>query len=86
MNEKIIRRAKLWYCEGTSDKVYVAEVVQTHRGYEVRGHWGRRGRSLQSQTKGVYLSEWQAVSYYVSLVHEKTSKGYEVTERTGAAC
>jgi len=81
--ETLIRQTKLWFCEGSSDKVYVAQVVQRGDGYyEVRGNWGRRGKSLQSQTKGRYATEWQATHAYQSLVASKQEKGYAVTDRT----
>ena len=81
--ETLIRQTKLWFYEGTSDKVYVAQVIQTGDGYyEVRGNWGRRGKTMQSQTKGRFATEWQATKAYMTLVASKERKGYSVTDRT----
>lgn len=81
--ETLIRQTKLWFNEGTSDKVYVAQVIQTSDGYyEVRGNWGRRGKTMQSQTKGRFATEWQATKAYMTLVDSKIQKGYAVTART----
>lgn len=81
--ETLIRQTKLWFCEGSSDKVYIAQVFQ--RGddyYEVRGSWGRRGKTMQSQVKSQHATEWQATHAYQSLVASKQDKGYTVTART----
>lgn len=81
--ETIIRKTRLWFCEGTSDKVYVAYVIQTVDGnHEVRASWGRRGKTMQTQTKGRFATEWQAIKAYMVLVDSKIQKGYDVTERT----
>ena len=84
--ETLIRKTRLWFCEGSSDKVYIAEVVQRGDGYyEVRGHWGRRGKTMQSQVKSVHVTEWQATAAYQGLVSQKVEKGYRVTDRTAFA-
>lgn len=81
--ETLIRQTKLWFHEGTSDKVYVAQVIQRGDGYyEVRGNWGRRGKTMQTQTKGTFATEWQATKAYMGLVDSKMRKGYEITART----
>ena len=81
--ETIIRKTRLWFNEGTSDKVYVARVIQTEDGYyEVRASWGRRGKTMRDQTKGRFSTEWQAIKAYFILVDSKRVKGYTVTERT----
>lgn len=78
MNE-IIRIARLWYCAGTSDKVYVAQLYKTSGGnFMLRAEWGRRGKSMQSQVKGLFHGEWDARRAYHSLVASKTNKGYSV--------
>lgn len=80
--DTLIREHRLWFCEGSSDKVYIAQIVQTGDCYEVRGHWGRRGKTLQSQIKGRYTSDWQAHQAYLDLVASKQAKGYTTTART----
>lgn len=76
-----IRQTRLWFKEGTSDKVYVAQVIKTDGYYEVRGQWGRRGRTMQEQVKGRYVTEWAAVAAYNALVAEKCDKGYRITDK-----
>jgi predicted DNA-binding WGR domain protein len=51
----------------------------------LRAEWGRRGKSMQSQIKGVFASslgtgEWDAKRAFHSLVGEKTQKGYRIVE------
>jgi predicted DNA-binding WGR domain protein len=81
----IVNETRLWFYGGGSDKVYIAQIVSINGTYEVRGQWGRRGKTLQSQTKGVYHSHWSAMIAYKDLVASKTGKGYEVTGHTVAA-
>ena len=73
----LIRKTVLWFCEGTSDKVYIASVMENNGVYEVVGEWGRRGKTLQSQIKGRYTTDWQAHNAYLNLVDSKRVKGYE---------
>ena len=73
----LIRKTVLWFCEGTSDKVYIASVMENNGVYEVVGEWGRRGKTLQSQIKGRYTTDWQAHQAYLDLVASKRVKGYE---------
>jgi hypothetical protein len=42
--------------------------------------WGRRGKSMQSQVKGVFEGEWEAKRAFHGLVGEKTQKGYQIVE------
>lgn len=72
----------LHYIGGTSDKVYRAEVTMKDGTYTLTGHWGRRGKSLQSQVKGTYQFHWDAVREMHNLVSSKTRKGYRVTQTT----
>lgn len=72
----------LHYQYGTSDKVYRAEVNMKDGTYTLIGHWGRRGKSLQSQVKGTYRFHWDAIREMHNLASSKQSKGYHVTQRT----
>jgi len=82
----IILKTRLWFCSGTSDKVYIVELIKTVSGnFMLRAEWGRRGKSMQSQVKGVYASslgsgEWEAKRAFHGLVGEKTQKGYQIVE------
>jgi len=72
----------LHYKAGTSDKVYTAEVTMHNGTYTLTGHWGRRGKNMQSQVKGNYNFHWDAIREMHSLAASKQAKGYRVTERT----
>lgn len=82
----VILQTRLWFCQGTSDKVYLVRLIKTIGGnFMLRAEWGRRGKSMQSQVKGVFASslgqgEWDARRAFHKLVAEKTNKGYSVTE------
>lgn len=78
----IVAMTSLWFYAGSSDKVYIAEVIREGDHYSVRGKWGRRGRTMQSQIKGNYSSETEAMIAWRSLVGSKTSKGYQITGMT----
>lgn len=83
--DTLIRQTKLWFCEGTSDKVYIVSVYENNGVYMVVAQWGRRGKTLQSQIKGRFTSDWQAHNAYLNLVSQKQDKGYTVTNRTAFA-
>lgn len=77
----IVARQLLWFCYGTSDKVYRAEVTDNGNGtFTLAAHWGRRGKTMQSQEKGTFSSHWQAMTAFRNLVGSKTSKGYREVE------
>ena len=77
-----MKTISLFYRDGTSDKVYRAEIVgEFAGGYMVNFHFGRRGAKLAEGTKtrlAVPLAE--AESIFAKLVAEKRGKGY--TEET----
>ena len=79
---QVILKTNLWYIGGTSDKVYQVTLARNDEGnYVLTAQWGRRGNSLQSQTKGVYENQWRATRDFRYLVASKTQKGYMVTEK-----
>lgn len=79
----IVAETNLWYYEGSSDKVYRATVTREGEDrYKVTGKWGRRGKTMQSQIKGTFSNERDAMIAYRGLVAEKTNKGYQITGRT----
>jgi bifunctional non-homologous end joining protein LigD len=74
MNESI----QLAFKEGSSDKVYHAELKAEGDGYVVNFAYGRRGNTLATGTKTaapVLFDVAQAI--YVKLIKSKTAKGYK---------
>jgi bifunctional non-homologous end joining protein LigD len=72
-----LAKTSLYYCEGSSDKEYHAEIVEVAGGNVVNFRYGRRGGALTVGTKTaapVEVAEAQKI--YDKLVKEKTSKGY----------
>ena len=80
---KVVKQIELFFQEGSSDKVYNAQIVEEYAGsYTVKVAWGRRGGGLQEGSKAVKVSLAVAEKKFESLVREKRNKGYE--EKTGA--
>jgi predicted DNA-binding WGR domain protein len=79
-----ILKTSLWFFAGTSDKVYIATLTLTNGVYTLTAQWGRRGKTLQSQTKGTYTSDWDARREFHNLVGSKARKGYQVTDEVVA--
>ena len=81
MSEQQLPSAKLFFKEGSSDKVYEAVVEAVEGGYLVNFAFGRRGAKLQTGTKTttpVDLKE--ATLIFEKLIKEKTNKGYTPDE------
>jgi bifunctional non-homologous end joining protein LigD len=75
----IARHTELFFQEGSSDKVYQAEIVDDRDGtFSVVVRWGRRGQSLNSGKKAQGVTRAAADKVFDKLVREKTSKGYEI--------
>jgi len=73
-----IDSASLHFCEGASDKVYLAAIEPRGDGYAVTFAYGRRGSALTTGTKNhtpVPLD--QARGIFGSLVRSKLAKGYQ---------
>jgi len=69
---------KLFFQEGSSDKVYFARIVPSGAGtFDVVVQWGRRGSALQQGKKALKVSLEKAEATLQRLVREKLSKGYE---------
>lgn len=71
------RTIELFFQEGSSDKIYRAEIVEEGGFYTVKVAWGRRGSKLNEGNKAVGVSAEAAVKKFESLVREKRAKGYE---------
>lgn len=78
---KPIRQVRLFFQEGSSDKVYEASIVEDGGAYTVRVAWGRRGAKLNEGAKAVKVDLASATRKFDALVKEKCGKGYqEITE------
>jgi bifunctional non-homologous end joining protein LigD len=78
-----IRFADLYYSDpsSNSDKEYHIQLHQITNGYDVTCQWGRRGSTLQSQTKISGVDIGKAEKVFEKVVNEKVGKGY--TEGSG---
>jgi len=71
----------LYYREGSSNKVYRAELKQKGAGWVVHFAYGRRGSTMSTGTKTSAPTEFEkAKKIYDKLVAEKTGKGYTAGE------
>jgi len=78
---KPLRSIRLFFQEGTSDKVYEATILEDEGKFTVRVAWGRRGAKLNEGAKAVRVSMDAATRTFDALVREKRSKGYqEITD------
>lgn len=79
MAAHVVQSVKLFFQEGTSDKVYHATMIDDGAGaFTVEVEWGRRGSTLNRGRKAVKVPRAAAQKMFDKLVREKTSKGYEV--------
>lgn len=72
-----IASTSLYFCQGSSDKEYHAEILATPTGHVVNFRYGQRGSTLTAGTKTtqpVTLDNAQVI--YEKLVREKQAKGY----------
>ncbi|MER2559330.1 MAG: WGR domain-containing protein [Myxococcaceae bacterium] len=73
-----LKALKLFFQEGSSDKVYYARIVPAGAsGYDVVVEWGRRGSTLQQGKKALKVSLEKAEATLERLKREKMNKGYE---------
>lgn len=75
--DNVVASVRLFFQEGSSDKVYEAQIVPDGDGYTVKVAWGRRGTRLSEGSKAVKVSLAAATKKFESLVREKRGKGYE---------
>ena len=81
IDSKIVESASLYFKEGSSDKVYNANLEKAGDKYVVNFAYGRRGSALKSGSKTtnpVFFDEAKVV--FDKLVREKTSKGYKYVD------
>ena len=76
---KKIRETELRYREGSSDKVYIANIHQREGGgYSVICYYGRRGSTLKETNKGTFYDILLAEHEFNNVVDSKKAKGYTV--------
>jgi bifunctional non-homologous end joining protein LigD len=74
---KTLAKTSLYYCEGTSDKEYHAEIVEVEGGNIVNFRYGRRGGTLTVGTKTSEPVDFaEAKKIYDQLMKQKAAKGY----------
>lgn len=74
---KAIVQKSLFYKEGSSDKVYHAQLVEKDGGeFAVNFQYGRRGSTLTTGTKIETADKAKAEKEFDKLIKSKTSKGY----------
>ena len=78
-------RIDLHYQQGSSDKVYHLQLENVEEHWSVNAQWGRRGSSLQSDTKARGVPYDEAKRIFDRILREKTGKGYRVAEINGDA-
>ncbi|MEM1294448.1 MAG: WGR domain-containing protein [Verrucomicrobiota bacterium] len=76
---RLIQQARLFFQEGTSDKVYEVDLCEAGDGeFLVNFRYGRRGTSLKEGTKTPFPEPREkAEAIFEKLVTEKTRKGYQ---------
>ena len=76
---------ELRFQEGSSDKVYQAELTETPDGWLVNFAYGRRGNALTTGTKTkTPVSYDKALAAYEKLVKSKMAKGYKADGVSGS--
>ena len=71
----------LYFREGSSDKVYQAQIEPKDGGFIVTFAYGRRGSTLTTGTKNATAVDYGAAkAIYDKLVKENTAKGYTPAE------
>lgn len=71
------KQISLYYKDGSSDKVYHAQIEEKDGGYLVNFQYGRRGSTLTAGSKTKDAVDWEkAEKTFNALVKEKMSKGY----------
>ena len=77
LTDAITENITLYYCKGSSDKVYSAVIEPSGPGYVVTFAYGRRGSTLTAGTKTeMPVGFDEAKKIYDKLVKEKMGKGY----------
>jgi bifunctional non-homologous end joining protein LigD len=76
---------ELTFQEGSSDKVYQAEIKEEGNGWVVNFAYGRRGNALTTGTKTKTPVAYEAAKKaYDKLISSKVGKGYKAAGQSGA--
>ena len=80
-----IKKTKLEYCSGSSDKVYIVSVLKTEpdqESYKVQFRYGRWNNvnNVYSKPEGGVFSLNQALKLYYQQIEAKQKKGYEIVD------
>lgn len=74
-------KTTLYFTQGSSDKMYMANIEESGDGYVVNFAYGRRGATLKTGTKTSSPVNYEAAKkIYQKLVSGKKAKGYTVGE------
>jgi predicted DNA-binding WGR domain protein len=74
---KLVKQLKLFFQEGTSDKVYEIDLCESGDGFLVNFRYGRRGAALKEGTKTIFpVARPEAEKVFTALESEKRKKGY----------
>lgn len=74
---KLVKQLKLYFQEGTSDKVYEIDLCESGDGFLVNFRYGRRGAALKEGTKTIFpVPIAEAEKVFAALENEKRKKGY----------
>jgi bifunctional non-homologous end joining protein LigD len=73
---------RLYFQQGSSDKVYHLQLENADNKWSVEAQWGRRGSALQNDTKVSSTSYEEAKRAYDRILREKTGKGYQIPQAT----
>jgi predicted DNA-binding WGR domain protein len=74
---KLVKQVKLFFQEGTSDKVYEIDLCESGDGFIVNFRYGRRGAALKDGTKTIFpVALAEAEKVFAALEQEKRKKGY----------
>ena len=85
MTDNTLPSTKLFFTEGSSDKIYQAQIKKRGELYAVEFQFGRRDGALKAGTKTETPVDLDtALKIYDKLVKEKTGKGY-TPDSSGAA-
>lgn len=78
--ETVVNEVNLWFCEGSSDKVYWAGILERDNGYVVAFSYGRRGSHMTEGFKTDYpVGLPEAEKIFNKLVASKLKKGYNAS-------
>jgi bifunctional non-homologous end joining protein LigD len=73
----VVESRDLFYQEGNSDKEYHIQLISNGNDFQIDCQWGRRGNTLQTQTKLSGATLQNAKKLYDKVVGEKVAKGYQ---------